>query len=466
VAGACSDDPAPQSTASSGSAASSSPAPNGVGADGIGDPYFPRLGNGGYDVEHYDLELQVDPASNHLESEATLSANVTSTVPLSQLDLDLRGLDVAEVLIDGDAARFERNGGELVVHPAVPLVPGAAFSAKIRYGGEPQPITESVLPIAVGWMKAADGSFVLSEPEGASTWFPANDHPRDKATFTFHITVPDGVEAIANGELVQQLPTGHGTTRWTWELRSPMAPYLATVAVGQYRLVEEAGPGGITIRHAFAERLADLATFDFGRTAEMLEVFATQFGPYPFDVYGGLVIDIRLGFALENQTLSMFDAGFVDGNRGHENTVAHELVHQWFGDSVSLARWQDIWLNEGFATYGEWLWTEHIGGPSVLETAQAVHDQLQDSIPPGDPGVKDLFSPSVYQRGALTLEALRLAVGDDAFFRTLQTYASRFRDANATTDDFIAVAEEVAARDLSPLFQAWLYDEPLPALQP
>jgi aminopeptidase N len=391
---------------------------------------------------------------------------VTASGPLAQLDLDLSGLEVATVVVDGAGAQFERNGGELVVHPPAALLPGAAFTVKVSYSGVPEPIAESAISIPVGWMKLPDGSFVLSEPEGASTWFPANDHPLDKATFTFHVTVPDGVEAIANGSLVDQVPAGEGSTRWTWEERAPMAPYLATVVVGQYRLVTEAGPAGITIRHAFAERLADEATFDFGRTAEMLEFFASRLGPYPFDVYGGVVVDLRTGFALENQTLSTFDAGSVDGQRGHEATLAHELVHQWFGDSVSLARWQDIWLNEGFATYGEWLWTEHLGGPSVLDTAQSVHDGLKDTRPPGDPGVAGMFKSNVYGRGALTLEALRLAVGDDAFFNTLRTYAARFRDRNATTDDFIAVAQEVSGKDLKPLFQAWLYDDPLPALTP
>ncbi|MEY2436242.1 MAG: hypothetical protein QOF97_1078 [Acidimicrobiaceae bacterium] len=378
---------------------------------------------------------------------------------------------MATVLVDGDAARFERDGDELVVHPVSPLSPGAEFIAKVIYGGVPEPITERSLPIPVGWRKLGGGSFVLSEPEGASTWFPANDHPLDKATFTIHITVPDGVEAVANGDLLNQLPTGHGTTRWTWEGHSPMAPYLATVVVGQYRIVTEAGPAGITIRHAFADPLADLAVFDFGRTAEMLDFFASRFGPYPFDVYGGLVLDERTGFALENQTLSVFDAGFVDGRRGEETTHAHELVHQWFGDSVSLARWQDIWLNEGFATYGEWLWTEHVGGPSVADSARSVLAQLQQAPglaqpPPGVPGVAGLFSSAVYLRGGLTLEALRLTVGDDAFFKTLQTYTARFRDANVTTDDFIAVAQEVAGRDLHDLFQAWLFDDPLPPLEP
>ena len=466
---ACSDDArSPASGSAASSAASDAPASStgatAVGADGIGDPYFPQLGNGGYDVEHYDLELQVDPVENRIQSEATLTARVTSADPLTQLNLDLSGLDVAEVLIDGDPARFERNGRELVVHPTVPLAPGSELILKVLYSGVPEPIQEGSLPIPVGWMKTADGSFVLSEPQGASSWFPANDHPSDKATFTFRITVPDGVEAIANGRLVDQLPTGNGTTRWTWDMRSPMAPYLATVAVGQFQIVTEPGPAGITIRHAFPERLAALATFDLGRTNEMLELFASQLGPYPFDVYGGLVVDVQTGFALETQTFSTFDTTAIDGNRGQETTVAHELVHQWFGNSVSLARWQDVWLNEGFATYGEWLWTEHIGGASVLQTAETVHDALTDTRPPGDPGVASLFSPSVYRRGALTLQALRLTVGDDAFFKTLQTYASRFRDANATTADFIAVAEEVSGKDLTALFDEWLFAEPLPSL--
>ena len=308
---------------------------------------------------------------------------------------------------------------------------------------------------------------MLNEPEGASTWYPVNDHPSDKATYTFHVTVPDGFSVIANGNLVRQVPAGTGQTTWTYEAKDPIASYLTQVAIGDYRLTTEPGPNGITIRNAFASPLADDAAIDFSRTNEMLELFTADFGPYPFDVYGALVVNEQKGAALETQTLSSFDATFVDGTVDGDEVAAHELAHQWFGDSVALSSWKDVWLNEGFATYAEWLWSEHVDGTPVAETAAHVHEQLvgsPSSTLAGDPGVDHLFDAAVYLRGALTLQALRLTVGDDAFFTTLRTYASRFAGKNVTTDDFIQVANEVEGRDLQGLFDLWLYREELPAL--
>ena len=306
---------------------------------------------------------------------------------------------------------------------------------------------------------------MLNEPEGASTWYPANDHPSDKATYTFHITVPDGVSAVANGDLVSQTPTGDGHTTWTYDAKAPMASYLTQVVIGDYRVTNELGPEGITIRNVFATHLADEATVDFSRTPEMITLFASQFGPFPFDIYGALVVDERSQFALETQTLSIFDASFVDGSVTGDQVMAHELAHQWFGDSVTPATWKDIWLNEGFATYAEWLWQEHVGGMSVADMANRVHGQITSSTLTGDPGPEQLFDvEGVYLRGALTLQALRLTVGDDVFFTILRTYAARFADRNVATADFVAVANEVAKRDLHDLFDAWLYREALPAL--
>jgi aminopeptidase N len=306
---------------------------------------------------------------------------------------------------------------------------------------------------------------VLNEPEGAQTWYPVNDHPSDKATYTFHVTVPDGVSVIANGRLVSQAPTGDGHSTWTYDETAPMASYLVQLAVGDFRLTSTEGPDGVLIRNAFATPLAADATIDFSRTPDMLQLFAAAFGPYPFDVYGAVVVNDRSQFALETQTLSIFDSSFVDGSVNGDDVVAHELAHQWFGDNLTPSTWKDIWLNEGFATYGEWLWHEHVSGTPLKESAQAVYDQLDSKALPGDPGLEHLFDyGAVYQRGALTLQALRLTIGDEKFFTILRTYASRFAGKNVTTADFITVANEVAGLDLLDLFDAWLYREALPAL--
>jgi aminopeptidase N len=446
---------------------SARPAPTtpyvGAGAPGAGDIYFPGLGNGGYDVTHYDLSFTVVPNTNQVDAIATITA--TSTNPLGQFNLDFTGLDITTVSVDGKAATFTRDGRELVITPAGVIANASSFTTTVAYHGSPEPRSTKAIPIAVGWIATGDGSFVINEPEGASTWYPVNDHPSDKATYTFHITVPDGVMAVANGRLVSQTPTGDGHTTWTYDEKAPMASYLTQVAIGDYQVDTSDGPNGVTIRNVFASSLARDAAIDFSRTPRMLQLFADDFGPYPFDVYGALVVNERTQFALETQTLSIFDSSYIDGSVKGDEVVAHELAHQWFGDSVTPSTWKDIWLNEGFATYAEWLWQEHVGGASVVATAQRIHDRLSDPILPGDPGVDHMFDVgAVYQRGALTLQALRLTVGDDTFFTTLRTYASRFAGKNVTTNDFIAVADEVSGGDLHALFDAWLYREALPAL--
>jgi aminopeptidase N len=458
--------PGDQSGSSVSGSTSSAPAPT-PGAAGVGDPYFPDLGNGGYDVDHYDLVITVpDPHQNQITGRTTITAKATQS--LSLFDLDLSGLTVSSVTVDGAAATETRDGRELVITPAHPIDDGDSFTTVVDYAGGPEPRSTASIPIAVGWIATGDGSFVVSEPEGASTWYPVNDHPSDKATYTFHVHVPDGTTAVANGDLVSRTPDADGSVTWTYDAEQPMASYLAEVAIGDYQVTNGAGPDGVAIRNVFDSAVAADVAPAFARQSDMISFFVSQFGPFPFDIYGALVVNERTGYALETQTLSTFGGDVVSGS-DPDVVVAHELAHQWFGDSVSLATWKDVWLNEGFATYAEWLWTEHTDGAPVAQSAQATLANLRQSTdsmpPPGDPGVGGMFGPSVYLRGALTLQALRLTVGDEAFFDILRSFASKFAGANATTADFIAVATQVSGRsDLQPLFDAWLYQAPLPDL--
>jgi aminopeptidase N len=437
-----------------------------AGEPGVGDPYFPALGNGGYDVDAYDLALDVDPTgAGRLTGVATIEA--TAVEALSSFHLDLDGLEVRSVMVDGEEAAFRRDGPELRIDPADPLAAGAGFTTVVRYDGAPRPSRSGVelLP-DVGWFDLAGdaGSYVLAEPSGAATWFPANDHPSDKATFTFRVTVPAGLAVAANGTL-QGSRTDAGRTTWTWRMDDPMATYLATVVVGDLVLTEPVQVGGVTIRNAFAEAHVAAATATFALQPEMLEVFVEAFGPYPFDEYGAVVVDADLFVALETQTLSLFGRDMLGGG---EAVIAHELAHQWFGNAVSPATWRDIWLNEGFATYAQWLWADHRGQATVDALAAEAHGRLADDgtgdVPPGDPGAADLFHPSVYERGALALHALRAEVGDDAFWATLRRWVADHAGASASTDDFLAVAGAVAGEDVEPFMSEWLYAPELPDL--
>lgn len=438
---------------SSGTATISSVVEPQPGAAGIGDPYFALLGNGGYDVSHYDVDIRVEPSSGVIDATTTIVA--TATQSLSSFNFDLSGLVVHAVRVDGRAASSARNGDELVVRPPAIVLAGTTFTTVVAYGGRPEPRTIPGIGLPCGWVARDGGSYVLSEPDCASTWLPANDHPRDKATFTMHVTVPADLEVAANGNLTGRDEV-EGGVRWTYEQAAPMATYLATVVIDQLRFTSEPGPRGITIRNAIPEGMTDAAVQDFAPQAEMLGFFSTIFGPYPFDAYGAVLAPDLGGLAIETQTLSLFDERSIDGTGRAESTIAHELAHQWFGDSVSVASWRDIWLNEGFATYAEWLWSEHAHATTAAAIAADVSSRSGLDVNLSDPGLEQLFAPAVYQKGALALQALRETLGDDAFFRVLSSYATRYRGANASIADFEAEAQQVSGVDLTDFFAAWL----------
>jgi aminopeptidase N len=300
------------------------------------------------------------------------------------------------------------------------------------------------------------------------TWFPSNNHPRDKATYDIAVTVPSGLTAIANGVEAGTVDAGGGWTTWRWRENRPMAPYLATMAIGKFRVLR-GGADGLPVVGAVAAGLSTDVDDAIRSTPEIVSYLASLFGPYPFDAMGGIVVDAPgMSFALETQTRPVYGPGFfTGGDRARRTiTVAHELTHQWFGDSVSLHDWRDIWLNEGFATYGQWLWTEHLGIATVQRSVDEAYDAPGNGPgwqpPPGDPGVDRLFGGSVYERGGMTLHTLRMAVGDDAFFRILRTWAAQRRYGTGTTAEFVALAEQVAGRSLADLFDAWLYRTPKP----
>lgn len=424
------------------------------GAAGIGDSLFPMLGNGGYDAQHYTLDLAWDDATDILAGTVTIDA--IATQDLSAFNLDFRDLAVSAVRVDGDTAEFVHVPPELTITPAAPLLAGDLFTVAVSYSGVPEPVIDEGAPIPVGWIRNQEGVYVVNEPSGASAWYPVNDHPLDKATYTFRIAVPEPLVVAANG-LLQDEIDNDDTTTFVFEASDPMASYLVTVNIGDFVVQTEAGPNGLPIRNYFPADQADQLAEQADITADMIEFFEAQFGPYPFEAYGIVVVSDFVA-ALETQTLSVFNGGMVS-----EPVIAHELVHQWFGNSVSPAGWEDVWLNEGFAVYGELLWLGRFQG------AEALTDFLAEAAsepPPGSPPATDLFVNSgVYGRGAATLHALRLQVGDEVFFNILRTWFERFRNSTASTADFIAVAEEISGQALSDLFQAWLFDPQGPGFE-
>jgi len=433
----------------------------GPGADGLGDTYYPKAGNGGYDVANYDLDLKYDPPTDTLTGTATITA--TATADLSRFNLDFTGLKTEKVTVNDVDAAAEQSGAELVVTPATGIATGAQFVVKVTYGGVPKAFDEPGLG-EIGFLHTDDGAVAIGEPEVASSWFPVNDHPRDKATYTVKIAAPEGLAALSNGAMKDKRSAG-GWTTWTWSETKPMAPYLATVVIGKYR-VKESTHDGKPMVIAVDTSLSAQVDAQMAQTPEVIDFLESKFGPYPFDALGGIVIDDRrVRFALENQSRPIYSSAFFEAGEDGTWVIVHELAHQWYGDSVAVNEWKEIWLNEGFASYAEWLWFEDKGEQTAQQTfdnSYAPADAEMWRVPPGDPGKSDLFHESVYTRGAMTLHALRVTVGDDAFFKILKAWAAEKAHSNATTPEFIALAERISGKQLDQLFDDWLYGEKRP----
>ncbi|MDH5507001.1 MAG: M1 family metallopeptidase [Anaerolineae bacterium] len=435
------------------------------GAAGIGDSYFPLLGNGGYDALHYTLDLDVDMANNSLSGTAEMQA--LATQDLSSFNLDFYGMTISAIQVNGVDASYARADRELTITPTTPISMADPFSVTVTYSGVPGAGLPSGLPAyEVGWTHYGHGILVAGEPSGNSVWYPVNEHPLDKATYSFEITVAKPYSVAANGVLLNTLDHGDSAT-FVWESFNPIASYLVTLAIAEFEIETTYSPDGLPIRNYFGVGVSNRVRRNFSVTGDMIAYFTTIFGPYPFEAYGVVVHDLNLNFALETQTLSVFGRTF-----NHELVVSHELAHQWFGNSVGLESWQDIWLNEGFAYYASILWKEHSNGePAALrEISQAYAavasgenaGETENFSPPGAPPAEHLFNSGVYLRGALVLQALRIEVGDQAFFDVLRTYFSRYHNSNASTADFIAVAEEVSQQDLGAFFDDWLYNPVMP----
>lgn len=438
------------------------------GASGMGDAYFPALGNGGYDAQHYDLQLAWNDFTNEISGTVTMTAQATQD--LKTFNLDFRGFTISHLQLNGVETRYERADRELIISPAEPLILGSVFVVTITYNGVPgEGLPRFYDDFAHGWTRYEKGVYVASEPDAASYWFPVNDHPLDKATYSFAITVPKAYVVAASG-LLQKVDDNGSTSTYHWFSAHPMASYLASVNISDFDILTAVGPDNLPIRSYLPSGVSSENLAAINRIPEMIAVFKDLFGPYPFEAYGMAVADTELPFALENQTLSLFGKQIVVGEGGPETVIAHELAHQWFGDSVSLANWKDTWLNEGFATYASFLWWEHTSGANALDQIMTnLYQELTDPtnapgryVPPGSPQPRQLFNSGVYRRGAWLLHAFRLKVGDEVFFNILRGYYQRYQYANATTEDFIYVAELVSSQDLTAFFNAWLYGERVP----
>ena len=426
------------------------------------DTYAPQSGDTSFRVLEYQLKLRYRVLTNRLDGEVAIVA--VANEPLTSFRLDLVGLKADRVRV-GDEKRssFRQGNRKLAIAPAAPIATGQEFRVHIRYSGTPGPRTSRWGQ--VGWEHLEDGILVASQPTGAPTWFPCNDRPSDKARYRLEVTLEDGYTVAATGLLLSRVPSS-GRSTWTFVEDLPTASYLVALHIGRYRseaLPLRTVPGTVYYPAELRSRvLADLAGLP-----DMLALFERCFGPYPMGRYDVVVTPDALEIPLESQGMAVFGANHLDGAGWSERLVAHELAHQWFGNSVGISRWQDIWLNEGFSCYAEWLWAQESGGLSAHQQAKHHHALLADlpqDLVTADPGPDAMFDDRVYKRGALTLHALRRVVGDEVFFDILHAWCGERHHATATTGDFIATAERVSGQDLEALFSQWLDQTRLPKI--
>ncbi|MEA4909709.1 MAG: M1 family metallopeptidase [Anaerolineaceae bacterium] len=432
-----------------------------AGEASIGDPYAPELGNTGYDVDHYTLRLSLDPEQTAISGHATIQA-VSTIDQLDELTLDFTGFEIDQITSEPGGVSFSRPANKLQIDFPTPLAQGEAFTLEVTYHGTPTMEPSAYVPFvdSLGLQFDAETStiYVVAEPDGAHYWFPCNDHPQDKATFRFELTVPEGQVGVANGSLVDTrtevqnaFPDGRPGDLYIWEHNYPMAPYLATAAVGNYVRVESTSPGGVHLRsYVFPENQAYFENLS-PTLGEMIDWMGAQFGPYPFEEFGYVQVN-GLGASLETQTMVILSVS------SGESTMAHELSHMWFGDWVSLDSWGEIWRNEGMATYVTQMW-EARNNPDGLE--QALQDWEQDieanpsGYPLGSPPKMEMFGRDSYYKGAVVFHALRTEIGDQAFFQGVQTYLQRYGGGSASDPQFQEVMEEASGKSLDNFFEAW-----------
>jgi len=424
-----------------------------TGAPSVGDLYAPELGNTGYDVQHYALQLALDPAQTYVDGAATIEA--LATLPnLVQLSLDFSGYEIEALTVNDLPAEYTRDRSKFIITLPEPLAEGQPFTIFVDYRGAPIQAGSRYVPFVhhLGLQFVPGNLYAVNEPDGAHTWFPCNDHPLDKATFAFEITVPAGLEAVSNGTLTREV-SGEDTTTYIWEHPFPMATYLATVVVGDYEFQETTSPNGIPISYYYFADVREPFQQAVSVTGEALDWMSETFGAYPFESFGFVTTRV-IRASLETQSMVILSENMLN-----EETIIHELAHQWFGDWVSQASWANMWHNEGFAVYVSLMWQTRENPDSLdyfMQNLAARVEREASDDPLGNLAPQRLFGFDSYQRSALMIHNLRRLMGEEAFISGLRMYFEQFGGGAASREDFIAIMEEVSGMELGGFFEEWL----------
>jgi aminopeptidase N len=441
------------------------------GAPSLHDPGAPGLGNGGYLISHYGIRLSYRSPNGELTGSTVITAKATED--LSRFTLDF-ALPSSSVRLNGRPVNFQNwvgpKGGlghKLVITPRHGIRSGSTMTLRIRYRARPSEVRVSYEGSL--WLQTPTGVDVWNEPNPAAEWwYPGNDYPTDKATYDVTVTAPLRDVVISNGRRVSL--TRHGSIATAhWRMSQPMASYLSFLAIGRYQVVRTTSPGHVPTMLAYERgggALIARARRAVAQTPAVLAFLRRHWGPYPFSAAGGIVTSIPGSGAFESQSRPNYEAGLWRNQEDGRWVVVHENAHQWFGDSVTAANWEQFWLAEGFAMYSEWLWSQaqHDG------TAERLFLSYYHLYPRHDVFWRTPVVPSssslptqIYFRGAMTLQALRNRVGTRTFYAILHQWLRSHRHQNGLTPEFVHLAEHVSGYDLSTFFHTWLYSRTRPA---
>jgi len=448
------------------------------GSAGLGDRLYPTLGNGGYDALHYDLALRYATSKPSQGIDGTVTMVAKATQWLSRFDLDFSGSGVGSISVNGRSAKFVRSGEDLVITPSRSLPKGRLFTVTVKHFTAEPTVPDPNQLLSTAFFITPDGSETSGQPNEMHAVYPSNDHPRDKASFSFRMDVPAGETAVANGVLTGKHTSG-GRTVWRYEQRQPMATELTQLVAGDFAVIKRSPVNGVAVRDVVPTRLVSKYNSILPVEKSQLQWMRKRVGAYPFDVYGSLIGDADLGFALETQTLSLYDTAWFTYPRGvWDPVMLHELSHQWFGDSVAPWEWSDVWLNEGHASWYEFSYADEkgyleddAGQPNftaLMKYLYSLGDQWRANYGPvalplsGD--VYDVFSNQAYGGGALVLYALRQRIGTPAFERLERTWVTKYRGRSASTADYINLASRVSGQNQTAFLKAWLYGTKTPPM--
>ncbi|HEX7878133.1 MAG TPA: M1 family metallopeptidase, partial [Candidatus Eisenbacteria bacterium] len=436
-----------------------------VPADAPLPPYYPPADPmPPYDVHRYDIDLEIFPEDSIAMGSTAISGEIMRD-GLDSLVVDYCGPEVFSVELDGvPSDDWVRHGGKLAVALDPPRLFHDDFVLQVFHGG----VHDRGIYFPRDDQPTTLATHTFSEPEDARWWFPCHDVPNDKATLDMVVTVPADHVVGSNGVLLEEIALEDGRRRFVWRETRPLATYLMTFQAAPYVLLHDDRVLGVPIVNYVYPADSAEALVAFEPVPAMIDFFSQVFGPYPFDKYGHTEASFPGG--MEHQSLSMVGEFVVRNGQNYEWLIAHELAHQWFGDAVTLADWRHIWLNEGFASYGDVLWHEHrYGREGLLARLRLFSDlfklgYLQNgfSIPVYNPPAERLFNFAAYDKGAWVVHMLRGIVGDENFFDILRTYQARFRYGNVVNDDFITICEEFYGGNLDWFFTPWLNDPGLP----